>query len=86
MLSLLSCTKVIYTQKQVLDGYKTKQDVIEKFGTPTEKRTGDTTEEWLYSYDGHDADIEHRAATVNIANFNLHKRFVIFNMDIGEMY
>ena len=82
MLSLFSCTKVIYTQKQVLDSYKAKQDVIKKFGTPTEKRTVDSTEEWLYSYDGHDAGIEHRSVPVNVANFNLHKRFVIFNMDM----
>ncbi len=82
MLSLFSCSKVIYTQKQVLDGYKTKQDIIRKFGAPTEKRTGDTTEEWLYSYDGRSADIEHRDTSINVVNFTLHKHFVIFHMDM----
>ncbi|HWD89822.1 MAG TPA: hypothetical protein VG367_16940 [Mucilaginibacter sp.] len=45
MLSLFSCTKVLYTHEQVMNRYQSKQDVIGKFGMPAEKKTnGDGTE------------------------------------------
>ncbi len=87
MLSLFSCTKVLYTHEQVVDLYKTKQDVMKTFGIPTEKKTADTTEEWLYRYDRHDSFSKHvveefhNAQTVNVANFNRYKRYLVFIFD-----
>jgi hypothetical protein len=82
MLSLFSCSKVIYTQQQVLDTYKTKESIIKKFGAPTEKLTGDTTEEWLYSYEGRNPNTEHvNSSSINVANFNIYERFIKFTID-----
>lgn len=53
IVSLCGCTHIIYTQEQVLDRYKTKKDVAERFGVPDQKKISDSTEAWLYIYDGH---------------------------------
>jgi hypothetical protein len=50
-LSLFGCTKVVYTNQQVLGRYKTKQEVTQKFGMPAEKLMGSTREEWLYRFE-----------------------------------
>jgi hypothetical protein len=59
ILSLFSCTKTIYTHQQVLDRYKTKQDVSKTFGIPTEKKTSDNAEQWLYKFEKDDSFREH---------------------------
>lgn len=82
MLSLFSCTKTIYTHEQVLNGYKTKQQVTQKFGVPTEKILSDTTDEWLYRYDGRKpADEYHNANTASVPGFGNYTRFLIFSFD-----
>jgi hypothetical protein len=88
MLSLCSCTKVLYTQKQVMSRYKTQKEVLSKFGIPTEKRISeDSTEEWLYKYNKKRAFNDHsvneltNTKTANVTNFTLYKRYVIFSMD-----
>jgi hypothetical protein len=48
LLFTLSCSKTIYSTKQVMDSYKTKADVINRFGYPNERIKGNGTEEWLY--------------------------------------
>jgi hypothetical protein len=50
MLSLFSCTKTIYTAQQNMQRYRTKQDIVNNFGLPAEKRSGEGIEEWLYNY------------------------------------
>jgi len=45
-----SCTKVIYTHNQVMGRYQNKSQVVAGFGLPTEKRSGEGIEEWLYNY------------------------------------
>ncbi len=50
MLTLTSCTKVIYTHNNYMQSFKTKQDLIKTFGLPTQKRQEDTYTEWLYDY------------------------------------
>jgi hypothetical protein len=87
MLSLFGCTKTIYTHEQVLDLYQTKQDVIKKLGIPTEKKTSDTTEEWLYRYERYDTfkkhsvEAFHNTQTVSVADFNRYKKYLIFTFD-----
>ncbi|MDB4919536.1 hypothetical protein [Mucilaginibacter sp.] len=88
MLSLCSCTKVLHTQKQVMSRYKTKQEVLSKFGIPTEKRISeDSTEEWLYKYNKKRAFTDHsvneltNTKTANVPNFTMYKRYVIFSLD-----
>ncbi|HEY4325476.1 MAG TPA: hypothetical protein VGN20_15880 [Mucilaginibacter sp.] len=47
---LTGCTKVVYTHSQVMERYKSKQDVVAEFGLPAEKRSGEGIEEWIYNY------------------------------------
>jgi hypothetical protein len=88
MLSLFSCTKVIYTHEQVLNRYQTKQEVINRFGMPTEKRKGEGgIEEWLYKFEKHDSFTNHSVNAVNntqtadVTEFNSYKRCIIFTLD-----
>ena len=50
MLSIISCTTITQTHKQVMDKYQTKDEVFTKFGTPTEKIMSASSEEWIYDY------------------------------------
>jgi len=79
-LSLFSCSKLIYSNEQVMNKYKTKGDVIKQFGPPTEKRSADAAEEWLYSYDRQAGNPDTTAKKVT--NFSIYKRFIIFNLDM----
>jgi hypothetical protein len=87
MLSVFSCTSVLYTHEQVVGRCKTKQDVMKTFGIPTEKKTADTTEEWLYRYDRqisltpHAVKEFHNTQTVSVADFNRYKRYLVFIFD-----
>jgi len=88
MLSLFSCTKVLYTHEQVMNRYQTKQDVIGKFGMPTEKKTDeDSTEEWLYKFDRKGAFSDHATVeqmknkAVAVTGFSRYKRYIIFTID-----
>ncbi|WP_295670338.1 hypothetical protein [uncultured Mucilaginibacter sp.] len=84
MLSLFSCSKVIYTNEQVLNDYKTKESIVKKFGMPREKKTADDSEEWLYSFDRHNSITDHpntQSPTVDVVNFTIYKRYIIFRMD-----
>lgn len=49
-LFLCSCSKKVYTHKQVMQSFHTKDDVVKKFGIPDVKRTIDSTEEWIYNH------------------------------------
>jgi hypothetical protein len=87
MLSLGSCTKVVYTHEQVLSRYTNKQEVTKKFGIPTEKKLSDTTEAWLYRYDKHDSFSNHsvdefpNTQTVTVTDFSRYKRYLVFMFD-----
>jgi hypothetical protein len=76
---LCGCTTVRYTQQQVMDRYKTSQDVKKQFGLPNEKMVSDTTEEWLYSYSG--SKIEGSVETSTVPQFGEYKRYVIFSFN-----
>ncbi len=81
--TLFSCTTVIYTHKQVLESYKTKDQVIKRFGQPTESMAGGENEEWLYSFQ---ADNKGPAAnpdvkTTNVTQFGYYQKYVIFTFD-----
>ena len=51
---IISCAPtqkfVITSHEQVMDGYKTKDQVIARFGMPTSRRTDIGLEEWTYDY------------------------------------
>jgi hypothetical protein len=84
MLSLFSCTKVLYTHEQVISLYKTKQDVIKNFGVATEKKMNDSTEQWLYRYEKagpHSVKEFPNTITTNVTEFNRYNRYIIFTMD-----
>ena len=48
---LCSCSKKLYTHKQVMQGFHSKDDVLKRFGNPDIKRTVDSTEIWIYNRD-----------------------------------
>jgi hypothetical protein len=87
MLSLCSCTKVLYTHGQVLSHYTKKEEVTKKFGTPAEKKISDTTEAWLYRYEKNDSFTNHsvdefpNTQTVTVAYFTRYKRYLVFTFD-----
>jgi hypothetical protein len=87
ILSLFSCTKVIYTHEQVLNNYQTKKDVMKRFGMPTEKRMIDSAEAWLYRFDRKDSFTKHsvdeyqNVKTATVTDFNRYKRYLIFVFD-----
>ena len=45
-----SCTKVLYTHNDYMQRFRTKQDVINSFGLPTEKREEGDILEWVYYF------------------------------------
>jgi len=83
MLLLCCCSKTIYTHEQVLDMYQTKAAVSKKFGVPTERKAGDSTEAWLYQYQRNSHTVEEtpNTKTVDVANFNRYDRYLIFTFD-----
>jgi len=89
ILILYGCSKVIYTNNQVMDGYKTKSSIAAKFGAPDEIRMADSVEEWLYKYQVSAPSIDRPfksypdASTASVVNFNVYKRFILFSMDMN---
>ena len=87
LLLLFSCTKTIYTNEQVLDLYQTKASVSKKFGTPTERKVSDSTEQWLYEYQRSDPFNRHviektsNIKTIDVTDFNRYDRYLIFTFD-----
>ncbi len=76
---LFGCTTVHYTQQQVMDHYKTRQDFVTKFGLPNEKIVADTGEKWLYRYSG--SKIEHPFETEIVPQFGEYKNYIILSFD-----
>ncbi len=78
----LSCTQVIYNNEQVLNRYKTKQDVAKRFGVSSEIKVNDTTEQWLYKFDGrHPVNEHHNTQAENVTEFSKYKEYLIFDFD-----
>lgn len=51
VLILSSCSKKLYTHKQVMQSFHNKDDVFKRFGNPDIKRMSDSTEIWIYNHD-----------------------------------
>ena len=51
LMSMCSCTKVLYPHQTVMQSFRTKEAVTKQFGTPDEKKVSDKMEEWLYNCD-----------------------------------
>ncbi|MBS1523415.1 MAG: hypothetical protein JST50_20610 [Bacteroidetes bacterium] len=87
MVSLFGCTRVLYTQDEVLGRYKTRNDVQKTFGIPTEKQVSDTSERWLYRYDRHNSfsdhsvELHHNIQTVTVNDFSKYDRYLLFSFD-----
>lgn len=87
MVSLLGCTKTLYTHDEVLGRYKTRNDVQKTFGVPTEKQLSDTSERWLYQFDRHDTfnkhsvELHHNTQTVTVNHFSKYNRYLLFSFD-----
>lgn len=82
-----SCTKVLYSHAQVMERYKTKPQVVSTFGLPTEQRSGEGIEEWLYNYGTISTEsnvgISGNATTnsLSVTQFSEYSRFVKFTFD-----
>jgi hypothetical protein len=50
-LLLCSCSKKLYTHQQVMQSFRTKDDIFKRFGNPDIKRIADSTEIWIYNHD-----------------------------------
>ena len=50
IISISSCTKVLYINEQVLNNLHDKNEVIAKFGLPTEKNADAGYTQWVYSF------------------------------------
>lgn len=81
MLLLFSCSKVIYTQNDVLSRYKTKNDVQITFGMPTEKQVGETSETWLYQFGNGKVELYHNQQTATVTRFSRSDRYLLFSFD-----
>src|SRR5579862_5619588 len=86
MITVFGCVTVRHTQEQVFAMYRTKPDVVNKFGIATEKIVSDTLEQWLYKYE--DKMGAHRSytqsantSTGTVAEFSKFKRYITFNFD-----
>jgi hypothetical protein len=44
------CTKIVYTHQQVMATFRTRADIVDRFGLPTEKREGEGIIEWIYNF------------------------------------
>ncbi|HEY9001663.1 MAG TPA: hypothetical protein VIM89_09950 [Mucilaginibacter sp.] len=90
VVSLFGCTRVLYTQDEVLGRYKTRNDVQKTFGIPTEKRLSDTSERWLYRYDihhssnQHSVELHHNAQAITVNDFSKYDRYLIFSFDRND--
>lgn len=47
---LSSCQRVLYTHQQEMDKFRTKNDVIKRFGIPESKETSGEYEQWIFKY------------------------------------
>jgi len=94
---LSGCSKVLYSHSEVMDRYTNKQDVVNQFGLPTQKRSGEGIEEWLYDYGmistqrgfgnvNTNASVYGNTANVNstggyVTQFNQYQRYIKFTFD-----
>ena len=86
IIALPGCTKVIYTHQQVIDSYKTKDQLTKKFGIPTQKKMSGDTEEWLYRYEMKSTgkpivSQAENVKTADVTEFTMFKRYIIFAFD-----
>lgn len=51
LLSITSCSKIVYTHEQVMLSYHTKADVVKQFGYPDQKKEAKGITEWVYNCD-----------------------------------
>lgn len=45
-----NCTRLVYSTDQYLGDMRTKKDVVDYLGLPTQQREGEGITEWLYDY------------------------------------
>lgn len=45
-----NCTKLVYNTSQYLADFRSKKDVVNRFGLPTQQRIGEGITEWIYDY------------------------------------
>ena len=86
IIALPGCTKIIYTHQQVIDSYKTKDQLTKQFGIPTQKKMAGDTEEWLYRYEMSTTGKAvvrqaENVRTADVTEFTLFKRYIIFDFD-----
>ena len=87
MVLLFGCTRVLYTQDEVLGRYKTRNDVQRTLGIATERQVSDTSERWLYRYDRHDSFSQHsvelhrNTQTITVDDFSQYDRYLLFSFD-----
>ena len=80
-----SCTRIIYSHNDVMDAYRTKSDIITRFGLPTEKRQEGDIEEWYYSFGSRTSSVYNNIAYGNnrpviIGKSNTTEKYIKFTL------
>jgi hypothetical protein len=85
LLIFSSCTRVLYTHNQVMDRYHTKEEIIARFGLPTEKRQGENIEEWIYDFGtiskGRGTGVGYRGISFSSGQYDNTQKFIKFTFD-----
>ena len=93
-----SCSKIVYTNDQVMQSYHTKNDVVKQFGYPDQKKEAKGVSEWVYNCDttsnffysetkvainGSYNGILDSLKTVNVNEFASYAKYIRFTFDDG---
>ena len=97
LLSIYSCTKVIYSHRQVMQSFHTKEAVVKQFGLPDQMRETNRVTEWLYNCDSTSTFASNTRVRINgtynpvidsintnsvaVKQFTLHSKYVKFAFD-----
>ena len=67
-----------------MDSYHNKKDVVNQFGLPTEKRTGEGIEEWIYDRGTVSTGTgisSNGRISVGVAQYNTYSKYIKFTFD-----
>ncbi|MFB9842702.1 hypothetical protein [Mucilaginibacter ginsenosidivorans] len=96
-IALCGCTKIVHTHQQVMQGFRNREDVAQRFGRPDEIMTRSGVTGWLYICDTlSNRTMASRAANdknykfetdsaglkkAMVPQFSQHKRYMVFNFN-----
>lgn len=77
----------LLTHRQVLNSFKTKNDLIERFGQPAEVQADDVFEYWYYYFGSSYKGITLNGTNMSLTRINEDKAYLKFTIDAdGNVY